>query len=196
MIIGISKGRVQKEFFDYAFSNDIMCSSDVIYNRNLICTVNYDTYCLLKSNDVINYLLNDCIDIGVVGSDVINEVSCDEIVTLFNFNTLNSYFALATFEDVNIEDIRTVASKYPNTALRIRDNLNLDFDVVKMDGSLELAPNLGFADAIIDIVQSGRTLLENNLEVKCQFNYINTQIITTKNRMFDYGVNEFVRKYK
>lgn len=196
MIVGISKGRVQREFFDYAFSKDVLCPKDVVYNRNLICNVEFDSYCLLKSNDIINYLLNGCIDIGILGSDVINEISSNDIVSIFNFNTANAYFALASFRGVNLNDIKIVATKYPNTAARMMEAWGLSFDIVKMDGSLELAPNLGYADAIIDIVQSGKTLIENNLEVKGTFNYINTQIVTTKDKMFDYDINDFVRKLK
>lgn len=196
MIVGISKGRVQREFFDYAFSKDVLCPKDVVYNRNLICNVEFDSYCLLKSNDIINYLLNGCIDIGILGSDVINEISSNDIVSIFNFNTANAYFALASFRGVNLNDIKIVATKYPNTAAQMMKAWGLSFDIVKMDGSLELAPNLGYADAIIDIVQSGKTLVENNLEVKGTFNYINTQIITTKDKMFDYDINDFVRKLK
>ena len=104
---------------------------------------------------------------GVVGKDTIMEMQgkCFELVDL-GFGRCR--FALATkkgFDFYAGYNVKTIATKYPNITRRFFESKGMDVDIVKIEGSVELAPLLELADGIVDIVETGTTLKENGLEV-------------------------------
>jgi ATP phosphoribosyltransferase len=193
MKIGLAKGRIEKNFCNYLKDKEII-KNDLEKTRKLIIQNGDYQFCLLKSEDIINLLLNNCIDIGILGSDVIEEIGNNKIETLTSINSV-CYFALATLKNKKIEEIKTIATKYPNTAIKLLKQINMECNIIKMNGSLEIAPNLEYADAIIDLVETGNTLKENNLEEKIRFNNINTQIIKIKNNENE-EIKRLIKKLK
>ncbi|MDP4152929.1 MAG: ATP phosphoribosyltransferase [Bacillota bacterium] len=122
---------------------------------------------LAKSPDVITYVEHGVCDIGVVGKDTIMEhgASFYEIMDL-GFGKCN--FALAGLKGKDFFSgfgHKVVASKYPKVAETYFSKRNMDVEIIKIEGSVELAPILGLADAIVDIVETGTTLKENGLVV-------------------------------
>lgn len=122
---------------------------------------------LAKAADVITYVQHGVCDIGVVGKDTIMEYggSFFEVVDL-GFGKCR--FALAGPVGKNFYDgyhRRVIATKYPNVASRFFAEKGMDVSIVKIEGSVELAPLLGLSDAIVDIVETGSTLKENGLAV-------------------------------
>lgn len=119
---------------------------------------------LAKSMDVITYVDQGVCDIGVVGKDNLMERpgSYYEVMDL-GFG--QCHFALATHRDgpTSPAQVKRVASKYTHVTHRYFAGLGLDVEVIKIEGSVELAPLLGLACAIVDIVQTGNTLRENGL---------------------------------
>lgn len=177
--IGLSKGRIEDSFIKQLIDKKILID-DIKESRRL--TIDIDEYelCLIKSIDIINLLINGCIDIGILGSDIIDEINSDEIINLMDFDTGNCYFALSSFPNMDLNSIRRVATKYPNIAANLLKEINLNSQIVKMNGSVEIAPNIDYADAIIDIVETGNTLKANGLKELVRFNDISTRIITRK----------------
>ncbi len=122
---------------------------------------------LAKAADVITYIENGVCDIGVVGKDTIMEYG-GSFFEVLDLGFGRCKFALAGKKGVDFYDgynERTIATKYPNVTRRFFEAKGMDVRVVKIEGSVELAPLLGLSDAIVDIVETGSTLRENGLEV-------------------------------
>lgn len=216
-IIGISKGRIAKSYLDYLYKNNII-NFKLEDSRKLYLETEKYIITFLKPNDIINCLKSEIIDIGIIGSDVYYN-SCEEKVTyLSEINLFNCKFALAAPKDTNIEDIKRIAvcSKYAayqyycekepecykSLQLLFDDPVMIKFyfsqyfkdvNYVVMDGSLELAPFLGYADAIVDIVETGATLKANNLQIKKTYKPITTMIVSLKDKQNCGYVKEFVK---
>ena len=108
-------------------------------------------------------------------------------------------FALATKKDYPFYDgfgVRTIASKYPNVTRAFFEKKNMDVDIVKIEGSVELAPLLELADGIVDIVETGTTLKENGLEVVEDIAEISARLIvnTVSLKMRQAEIEAFVKK--
>ncbi len=122
---------------------------------------------LAKAADVITYVEHGVCDLGVVGKDTIAEYggSFYEVLDL-GFGSCR--FALAAPKGSDFFGgyaARTVASKYPNVSRAYFGRKGMDVRIIKIEGSVELAPLLGLSDGIVDIVETGSTLRENGLEV-------------------------------
>ena len=125
---------------------------------------------LAKAADVITYVENGVCDLGVVGKDTIMENgSCFFEILDLGFGKCR--FALAGKGGRSAEEFfsgygeKTIATKYPNVARNFFEGKGMDIRVIKIEGSVELAPLLGLADAIVDIVETGSTLKENGLTI-------------------------------
>jgi ATP phosphoribosyltransferase len=124
---------------------------------------------LVKAADVITYVEHGVCDAGIVGEDTIMEYATS-IYEMLDLKFGICKFALAGIKDKKFFNGDTglhkvVASKYPNVTKKYFGDLGMDVEVVKIEGSVELAPLLGLADAIVDIVETGSTLKANGLEV-------------------------------
>ena len=134
---------------------------------------------LAKAADVITYVENGVCDLGVVGKDTIleNGVSFYEIADL-GFGRCR--FAVAAKAGENpyggYGQLR-VATKYPKVARRFFEQKGMDVDVIRIEGSVELAPLLGLSDVIVDIVETGATLRENGLAVVEDVTEISARLI-------------------
>ncbi len=166
--MALTKGRLEKETvalldragFDTAAVKD--------KGRKLILPVgDHLEVVLAKAADVITYVEHGVCDLGVVGKDTIAE-SGGSFYELLDLGFGRCRFALAAPKGVPFFDgyrVKTVASKYPNVARSYFGRKGLDVRIIKIEGSVELAPLLGLADGIVDIVETGSTLRENGLEV-------------------------------
>ncbi|HHV51616.1 MAG TPA: ATP phosphoribosyltransferase [Clostridiales bacterium] len=170
--IAVTKGRLEKntlELFD-RMGFDTTELSDK--GRKLILPVyspegSVFEVVLAKAADVITYVNHGVCDLGVVGKDTIAEYGGDfyEVVDL-GFGKCR--FALAAPNDTDFFNgyaTKTVASKYPNVARSYFESKGMDVRIIKIEGTVELAPLLGLSDAIVDLVETGRTLKENGLKV-------------------------------
>ena len=122
---------------------------------------------LAKAADVITYVEHGVADLGVVGKDTILEMG-GRVFELLDLGFGRCRFAVAGKCGHSIYGGyagKTIATKYPHIAREFFESKGMDVDIVKIEGSVELAPLLGLADAIVDIVETGATLRENGLEV-------------------------------
>lgn len=167
--IALTKGRLEKDTVGLLERFGYDCTSIREKGRKLILSVpdgNLEVV-LAKANDVITYVEHGVCDMGVVGKDTIMEMQgkCFELVDL-GFGRCK--FALAAKKGYDFYagyNVKTIATKYPNITRKFFESKGMDVDIVKIEGSVELAPLLELADGIVDIVETGTTLKENGLEV-------------------------------
>lgn len=167
--IALTKGRLEKDTVALFEKIGFDCQALKEKGRKLILPVpdaNIEAV-LAKANDVITYVEHGVCDIGIVGKDTIVEMSGKffELVDL-GFGKCN--FALAVKKGSDFYSgfgVKTIATKYPNIARNYFESKGMDVEIVKIEGSVELAPLLELADGIVDIVETGATLRENGLEV-------------------------------
>ena len=138
-------------------------------------------YLLVKPSDVGIYVEKGAADIGVEGKDILLENDYD-IYELLDLNLgicKISVAALSGYKEDTERKLR-VATKYVNTAKKYYSSLNRETDIIKLNGSIELAPILGLSDVIVDIVETGNTLKENNLKVINDIEEISARFIANK----------------
>jgi ATP phosphoribosyltransferase len=167
--IALTKGRLEKKTMELFESLGYDCTALHNKGRKLILPIpdaNLEIV-LAKAADVITYVEHGVCDLGVVGKDTIMEYGG----TFFEVTDLGfgrCRFALAGKAGENFyagHRAKRIASKYPNVTRRFFDSKGLDVEIIKIEGSVELAPLVGLADAIVDIVETGSTLRENGLDV-------------------------------
>ena len=121
---------------------------------------------LAKAPDVITYVEHGVCDLGVVGKDTILERGDSPLYEVLDLGFGKCRFASAVKEGTDFYGTyrtRRIATKYPNVARRFFEDKGMDVEIIKIEGSVELAPILELADAIVDIVETGTTLRENGL---------------------------------
>ena len=167
--IALTKGRLQDNSVALFERAGLDCSPIKDPGRRLVHSIpNYPLDAVLsKAPDVITYVEHGVCDLGVVGKDTIAE-SGGSFYEVLDLGFGRCRFALAAPKGTPFFDgyhVKTVASKYPNVARAYFGRKGLDVRIIKIEGSVELAPLLGLADGIVDIVETGSTLRENGLEV-------------------------------
>lgn len=181
--IAITKGRIEKKTLELFQKIGYDCQGLINKGRKLIIPISNNVEVVLaKSNDVITYIEQGACDLGIVGKDTIVE-SYAECFELLDLKFGKCHFAVAAKNNRDIfndGNFRTVASKFPNVTKDYFQGLGMDIDIIKIDGSVELAPLLGISDAIVDLVETGNTLKENNLEVKAKIKDVSTRLIANK----------------
>ena len=138
-------------------------------------------YFWVKPSDVAIYVERGAADIGVAGKDILLEYRPD-IYELLDLKLGKCRMAVAApvdFRDTLDLTLR-VATKCPNIATEYYDSCGRDIDIIKLNGSIEIAPILGLSDVIVDIVETGTTLKENDLEVKSEIQPISARLIANK----------------
>ena len=165
--IALTKGRLQDKSVELFEAVGLDCSPIRDPGRRLVHSiVNYPLDAVLaKAPDVITYVEHGVCDLGIVGKDTILEQgrSFYEVLDL-KFGKCRFALAVKAGSDFyGTYKTRRIATKYPNVARTFFAKKGMDVDIIKIEGSVELAPILGLADAIVDIVETGATLRENGL---------------------------------
>lgn len=135
----------------------------------------------VKASDVGIYVEKGACDIGVIGKDTLME-SMPDVYEMLDLGYGKCRFAVAAprnFEKDPHKKIR-VATKYPNVAKMYYKKKGESIEIIKINGSVELAPIMGLADVIVDIVETGTTLKENGLEVIEKINDVSARLIVNK----------------
>lgn len=166
--IALTKGRLEKDTVGLLEKIGYDCSDVRDKGRKLILPVGDSIEVVLaKAADVITYVEHGVCDMGVVGKDTIMEMN-GKFFELADLGFGRCKFALAGKKGVDFYQgygVKTIATKYPNVSRAFFEKKGMDVDIVKIEGSVELAPLLDLSDAIVDIVETGTTLKENGLEV-------------------------------
>ena len=180
--IALPKGRLLKKVYDLfkkiGYENEELLED----NRKLVFEDKGVRYLIVKPSDVGIYVEKGVADIGIVGKDILLENSHD-VYELLDLKFGKCKLCMASVKDYkeDIERRLKVATKYVNVSKKYFDSINRDVEIIKLNGSIELAPILNLSDAIIDIVETGSTLKENNLIViKDIVDYISSRLIVNK----------------
>lgn len=139
------------------------------------------SYFWVKPADVAVYVERGAADVGVVGKDIIEEGEPDvyELADLKMGRCKMCVAAKCDWYDDASRPLR-VATKFVNVAKKYYSKLGRDIEVIKLNGSIELAPILGMSDVIVDIVETGTTLRENNLKVFAEIFPISARLVANK----------------
>ena len=181
--IALPKGRLGNKVLDIFENAGFVCPSIHENNRKLIFE-NEELgirYFWVKPSDVAIYVERGAADIGVAGKDILLEYNPD-IYELIDFGIGKCRMAVAAKSDFrdNTEKVLKVATKFPNIAKGHYSSMGRDIDIIKLNGSIEIAPILGLSDIIVDIVETGTTLKENNLVVYDTIVDISARLIANK----------------
>lgn len=141
-------------------------------------------YYWVKPSDVAVYVERGAADIGIVGSDVLLEQGSD-VYELMDLGIGLCRLAMAAPVDFTEDPAQTlrVATKYPGVARQYYAQRSRRIDVIYLNGSVELAPIVGLSDVIVDIVETGATLMENNLELREIIARVSARLIANKSAM-------------
>ena len=122
----------------------------------------------LRNGDIPQYLRDGVVDLAIVGSNLLIEKGNDlKIIEPLGFSKCRVSLAVpkgVAFKNIQDLDGKNIATSYPNTVSQFLKEKNINADIHVINGSVEIAPNIGLADAICDIVSSGSTLFKNNLK--------------------------------
>ena len=164
----LPKGRIGKKAYTLLAEAGFTCDQInentrklIFENKNLGLR-----YFLAKPSDVAIYVERGAADIGIIGKDILLEYN-PEVYELLDLNIGKCQMAVAAKKDY-YDDINTtlrVATKFENVARKFYANKGRDIDIIHLNGSIEIAPILNLSDVIVDIVETGTTIKENNLEV-------------------------------
>lgn len=181
--IALPKGRLGDQVYELLERIGYDCKSIYEENRKLVFE-NIDNgvrYLLVKPSDVAIYVEHHAADIGIVGKDILLEHQPD-VYELLDLNLGKCRMAVAAKNNYVEDKDRTlrVATKFVNIAKDYYAGMNRDIDIIKLNGSIELAPILGLSDVIVDIVESGNTIRENNLKIIDEFKQISARLIANK----------------
>ena len=181
--IALPKGRLGEKVYAMFEKAGFECPSIKENNRKLIfeneeCGVRYFW---AKPSDVAIYVARGAADVGVAGKDILLEYKPD-IYELLDLKTGNCRMAVAAPKGFRDDPSRTlkVATKFSNIASTYYASMGREIDIIHLNGSIELAPILGLSDVIVDIVETGTTLKENNLEVFETIVPISARLIANK----------------
>ena len=181
--VALPKGRLGEKVYNLFAKSGFECPSILETNRKLIFenTEKKVRYFWVKPSDVAIYVERGAADIGVAGKDILLEYEPD-VYELLDLNMGKCCMAVAGpngFTDDNSKTLR-VATKFSNIAKSFYRTKGRDIDIIHLNGSIEIAPILGLSDVIVDIVETGTTLKENNLEVKETIVPISARLIANK----------------
>ncbi len=200
--IALTKGRLQERSVKLFESAGMDCSPIKDPGRRLIHSLpNYPLDAVLsKAPDVITYVEHGACDLGIVGKDTIMEQG-GSFYEVMDLGFGRCRFALAVKEGAdffNTYKTHVIASKYPNVAKTFFAAKGMDVDIIKIEGSVELAPILGLADAIVDIVETGATLKANGLVPIETVAPISARLIvnTASMKLYKNEILDFIEKIR
>lgn len=164
--IALAKGRLAQKGLKRLERSNILFSSYDEQSRKLIFESDdaQARIVFVKAMDVPTYVANGIADVGIVGKDVLleSDANVNELADL-GFGACR--LCVCGLKPLPSDRKPIIASKYPRVSERYFNAHGIDVDIIKLEGSVELAPLLRLADGIVDIVESGLTLQENNLKI-------------------------------
>lgn len=183
--IALAKGRIAKTVIKRLAEGGFQFPDYSDESRKLIFTdtENRIRVTLVKSPDVTVYVQRGAADAGIVGKDVLMEDGEDDVYEVLDLGIGKCRMAVSGIkgrQDVMNKRILTVASKYPKIARKYFADRFQPIDIIKLNGSVELAPLVGLSDVIVDIVETGTTLKENGMEVYDYFMDFSARLICNK----------------
>lgn len=199
--LAVAKGRTEKSAIELLMKMGIQFSDFHEESRKLVFNSDDGTIRLIfvKAVDVPTYVEKGAADMGIAGKDNISESQAD-VYELLDLKIGKCKMAVAgdPNHQVDLNQKPTIASKYPTIAKKHFQKKGLQIETIKLNGSVELAPLIGLADYIVDIVETGNTLRENGLSVIEEVENISTRLIVNKASFATKSkeVQQFINQFK
>jgi ATP phosphoribosyltransferase len=198
LTIAMPKGRIFEEAVHFLQQAGLQVTAELQDSRKLVIPVENAKleFILAKPTDVPTYVEYGVADVGVVGKDVLLEEERD-VYELLDLQIGYCRMMVAGMPDWKPTEAPRVATKYPKIASRYFREQGQQVEVIKLNGSVELAPMIGLADRIVDIVSTGRTLKENGLVELEHICEITTRLIANRAsyRMKSEAVDDIASKF-
>ena len=198
LTIAMPKGRIFEEAAELLRKANYNLPPEFEGSRKLIIDVPEENirFILAKPMDVTTYVEHGVADLGIAGKDVMLEEERD-VYEVLDLKISHCYLAVAGLPGAKIRDVAPkVATKYPNVASSYFREQGEQVEIIKLNGSIELAPLIGLADRIVDIVSTGRTLKENGLVELEHIADITSRVIVNpvSYRMKDQRIDDLVER--
>ena len=185
LTVALPKGRIAQETLE--IFETIFGDTFAFDDRKLILETEKFNFLLVRNQDVATYVYHQAADIGVVGLDTLEEQGLD-VIRLLDLRRGICKVAIGMRKgeklDLSKPEIK-VATKMVNITKRYFSDRAIAADVIKLYGSIELAPLVGLADMIVDVVETGATMKQNGLEVVEDIMESSTYLIANKNSFFE-----------
>ncbi|WP_453993861.1 ATP phosphoribosyltransferase [Bacillus nitroreducens] len=198
LTIAMPKGRIFEEAVELLINAGYNLPPEFEDSRKLIIDVPDEPFrfMLAKPTDVTTYVEHGVADIGIAGKDVMLEEDRD-VYEVLDLKISKCYLAVAGLPHVKMNGVAPkIATKYPNIASSYFRENGEQVEIIKLNGSIELAPLIGLADRIVDIVSTGRTLRENGLVEYQHIADITSRLIVNpvSYRLKDQQIDEIVER--
>ncbi|WP_416192072.1 ATP phosphoribosyltransferase [Neisseria sp. CCUG12390] len=188
LTIALSKGRIFEETLPLLAAAGIVPSENPEQSRKLIIGTNHDNIRLVivRATDVPTYVQYGAADFGIAGKDVLIEHGGDGLYQPLDLQIAKCRMMVAVRKGFDYEAVSQpgsrlrIATKYPNIAAEHFAAKGVHVDIIKLYGSMELAPLVGLSDAIVDLVSTGGTLKANNLEAVEHIADISSRLVVNK----------------
>ena len=186
LTIAVSKGRIYEEALPFLAEAGIIPTDDPATCRKLILqTTRPDVQLvIIRATDVPTFVEYGAADLGIAGKDVLLEHGTEGLYEPLDLNIARCRLMTAAHKDAPAISGRVrVATKYVKTAQRYFADLGIQAEIIKLYGSMELAPLVGLADCIVDLVDTGNTLRANDLEPRELIMAISSRLVVNKAAM-------------
>ena len=183
LILALPKGRVYEDVRPILKDSNFELTDDPKKTRKLVLdTKNKKVKILLvRGWDVPAYVTSGAAHLGVVGKDILIEKESEEFIELKDLEIGKCRLSLAGKKDLLIGATRMkIATKYPKSSIEFMESIGIQSEIIYLHGAQEIAPIMGLSDAIIDLVESGKTLKENGLHEIQVVRDISTRLIANK----------------
>ena len=183
LIIALPKGRVYEDFIPLLEKTRFAIKDDVKKSRKMLLDTKHPSVkvVIIRGWDVPTYITSGAAHIGIVGKDILMEKEEEEFVELADLGLGKCRLSLAGYEDVLTGSARLkIATKYPKSSTKFMNSIGIQPEIIYLNGAQEIAPVLGLSDAIIDLVDTGKTLTANGLKEIKIIADISTRLIANK----------------
>ena len=182
-VLALPKGRVFDDFIPILQETEFALKDDPKKSRKMLLDTKRSEVKVLviRGWDVPTYITSGAAHLGVVGKDILKEKEEEEFVELSDLGIGRCRLSLAGHDNLlhGISKLR-IATKYPKTATNYMNSIGIQAEIIYLHGAQEIAPILDLSDAIIDLVDTGKTLEENGLKELKQISDISTRLIANK----------------
>lgn len=186
LTIAVSKGRIYEEALPFLEEAGITPIDDPATSRKLILSTTRDDVQLviIRATDVPTFVEYGAADMGIAGKDILLEHGAESLYEPLDLKIACCRLMTAAHKDVPMPKGRLrVATKYVKIAQRYFASQGIQVEIIKLYGSMELAPLVGLADCIVDLVDTGNTLRANNLEPRELIMNISSRLVVNKAAM-------------
>jgi ATP phosphoribosyltransferase len=183
LILALPKGRVYEDILPILKGSNFELKDDPKKTRKLVLDTknNKVKILLVRGWDVPAYVTSGAAHLGVVGKDILIEKESEEFIELKDLEIGRCRLSLAGKKDLLMGTTRMkIATKYPKSSIKFMESIGIQSEIIYLHGAQEIAPIMGLSDAIIDLVESGKTLKENGLYEIQVIRDISTRLIANK----------------